>query len=248
MNVLLIDDEPNCLEMLEILIKKYCPNLHIIGQYEDPSVAVNKIPILKPDLVFLDVDMPILNGFDVLDKCRDTPFPVIFTTAHNQYAVKAFKYSAIDYLLKPIDKEELITAVQKAKHIHQINYQAQQRNILLDYVNPLKATKQKIALSTSDSIVFLNIKDIVYCESHGNYSNVFTQDGKSHTFTKSLKDLEEMLQENLFFRVHNSYLVNLRKVEKYLRTDGGDVKMSDGKIIPVARSKKEELLGALSKL
>ena len=248
MNALLIDDESDCLEMLEILIKRYCPNLQIIGQIEDPSVAVNKIPTLKPDLVFLDVDMPILNGFDVLDKCRDTPFPVIFTTAHNQYAVKAFKYSAIDYLLKPIDKEELITAVQKAQHVHQINCHAQQRNILLNYVNPLKQTKQKVALSTSDGIVFLNIKDIVYCESQGNYSNVYTQDGKSHTFTKSLKDLEEMLYENLFFRVHHSFLINLRKVEKYIRTDGGELKMSDSKHIPVSRQKKDEVLNALSKL
>lgn len=248
MRVILIDDEPNCLEMLEILIERYCPDLQIVGQFEDPSVAVDKIPILKPDLVFLDVQMPVLSGFDVIERSRDTPFSVIFTTAYEQYALKAFKYSAIDYLLKPIDKEDLITAVHKARHSHQANYQAEQRNILLDYVNPIKPSKEKVALSTFDGIVFINIKEIVYCESQGNYSKIFMQQGKSFTFTKPLKDVEEMLHENLFFRVHHSFLVNLRKVEKYIRTDGGDIKMTNGKVIPVSRQKKEEVLTALINL
>ncbi len=248
MKAILIDDEPNCLEMLEILIKRYCPDLHIVGQFEDPSVAVNTIPDLMPDLVFLDVQMPILSGFDVIERCHATRFNVIFTTAYEQYALKAFKYSAIDYLLKPIDKEDLITAVQKARHTHHVHYQAEQRNILLDYVNPMKHSREKVALSTSDGIVFITIKDIVYCESQGNYSKIFTQQGKSFTFTKPLKDLEEMLHENQFFRVHHSYLVNLRKVEKYIRTDGGDIKLTNGKIIPVSRQKKEEVLAALTNL
>ncbi len=248
MRVILIDDEPDCLEMLALLIERYCPNLHIIGQFEDPSVAVDKIPDLKPDLVFLDVDMPVLNGFDVLDKSKNTPFQVIFTTAHNQYAVKAFKYSAIDYLLKPVDKEELITAVHKARHSHQTEHQEQQRHILLDYVNPVKPSKEKVAFPTSDGIVFINIKDIVFCESEGNYTKIYIQQGKSFIFTKHLKDLEEMLHENLFFRVHHSYLVNLRKVEKYIRTDGGEIKMNNGKMIPVSRQKKEEVLAALANI
>ena len=246
MKVVLIDDEPDCLEMLTLLIERYCSNLHIIGQFEDPSVAVAKIPDLQPDLVFLDVDMPELNGFEVLDKCRDTPFPVIFTTAHNQYAVKAFKYSAIDYLLKPIDKEELITAVQKAQHTNIRAHQGQQREILLDYVKPFKSSKEKVALPTSDGIVFFNIEDIIFCEALGNFTKVYNQQGKFFTFTKPLKDIEEMLHENQFYRLHNSYLVNLRKVEKYMRS--GDVRMSNGKVIPVARPKKDEILALLASL
>ena len=242
MRVILIDDEPNCLEMLALLIDRYCPMLQIVGQFEDPSVAVQKIPVLKPDLVFLDVDMPVLNGFEVLDKTKQTPFAVIFTTAHNQYAVKAFKYSATDYLLKPVDKEELINAVQK------VQYQTDRIKILLDYVNPIKPSKERVALPTSDGIIFMNIKDIVFCESDGNYTKIYIQEGKPFTFTKTLKDMEELLHESSFYRVHHSYLVNLKQVEKYIRTDGGDIKMSNGKIIPVSRQKKEEVLGALANL
>ena len=242
MIVILIDDEPNCLEMLALLIERYCPMLQIVGQFEDPSVAVQKIPVLKPDLVFLDVDMPVLNGFEVLDKTKQTPFAVIFTTAHNQYAVKAFKYSATDYLLKPVDKEELINAVQK------VQYQTDRIKILLDYVNPIKPSKERVALPTSDGIIFMNIKDIVFCESDGNYTKIYIQEGKPFTFTKTLKDMEELLHESSFYRVHHSYLVNLKQVEKYIRTDGGDIKMSNGKIIPVSRQKKEEVLGALANL
>ena len=242
MRVVLIDDEPNCLEMLALLIERYCPMLQIVGQFEDPSVAVQKIPVLKPDLVFLDVDMPVLNGFEVLDKTKHTPFAVIFTTAHNQYAVKAFKYSATDYLLKPVDKEELINAVQK------VQYQTDRIKILLDYVNPIKPSKERVALPTSDGIIFMNIKDIVFCESDGNYTKIYIQEGKPFTFTKTLKDMEELLHESSFYRVHHSYLVNLKQVEKYIRTDGGDIKMSNGKIIPVSRQKKEEVLGALANL
>lgn len=248
MRVVLIDDEANCLEMLALLIERYCPMLQIVGQFEDPSVAVQKIPVLKPDLVFLDVDMPVLNGFEVLDKTKQTPFAVIFTTAHNQYAVKAFKYSAIDYLLKPIDKEDLITAVQKARLTHQTHNQIPQREILLNYVNPIKPSKERVALPTSDGIIFMNIKDIVFCESDGNYTKIYIQEGKPFTFTKTLKDMEELLHESSFYRVHHSYLVNLKQVEKYIRTDGGDIKMSNGKIIPVSRQKKEEVLGALANL
>lgn len=248
MRVILIDDEPNCLEMLALLIERYFPMLNIVGQFEDPSVAVDKIRDLKPDVVFLDVQMPNLTGFDVIEQCRNTPFNVIFTTAYEQYALKAFKYSAIDYLLKPIDKEELITAVQKAQFTHQAHNQSQQRDILLNYVNPIKPSKEKVALPTSDGIIFMNIKDIVFCESDGNYTKIYIQQGKPFTFTKTLKDMEELLHESSFYRVHHSYLVNLKQVEKYIRTDGGDIKMSNGKIIPVSRQKKEEVLGELAKL
>lgn len=248
MRIVLIDDEPNCLEMLAMLIDRYCPMLNIVGQFEDPSVAVQKIPLLKPDLVFLDVQMPRLTGFDVIEHCRKTPFHVIFTTAYEQYALKAFRYSAIDYLLKPIDKEELITAVKKAQYASNIHTQAPQREILLNYINPTKPSREKVALSTSDGIIFISIKDIVFCESDGNYTKIYIQQGKPLTFTKTLKDMEEMLHESSFYRVHHSYLVNLKQVEKYIRTDGGDIKMSNGKIIPVSRQKKDEVLGALANL
>ena len=252
MRAIIVDDETNCIEMLSLLLIRYCPHVAIIGEYEKPNIAVSKIKEMKPDLIFLDVDMPELTGFDVLDACKDIPFQVIFTTAHNQYALKAIKYSAIDYLLKPIDKEELITAVHKAhKKIQDKTppqYQAEQIGILLDYVKPIKPSKEKIALPTSEGIMFINIKDIVFCESDGNYTKIHTQQGKISTYTKPLKDIEEMLHDSAFYRVHHSYLINLRQVVEYIRIDGGDVKMSNGKVIPIARPKKQEVLDALNNL
>lgn len=248
MRVILIDDETNCLEMLTILIQRYCPTLHIIEQFDDPSVAVKKIPSLKPDLVFLDVDMPELNGFDVLDRCKNTPFQVIFTTAHNEYAVKAFKYSAIDYLLKPIDREDLIDAVKKTQDFKFMNHHTQRRDILFSYMSPDKTAREKIALPTSDGILFMNTKDIIFCESEGNYTRVHTHNGHSDLFTKPLKEIEEMLLDNAFYRVHHSFLINLKQVDRYIRTDGGDIQMSNGKIIPVSRQKKQEVLDVLAHL
>ena len=248
MRVILIDDETNCLDMLTILIQRYCPTLQIIEQFDDPSVAVKKIPILKPDLVFLDVDMPELNGFDVLDKCKNTPFQVIFTTAHNQYAVKAFKYSAIDYLLKPIDREDLIDAVKKTQDSKFMNHHTQRRDILFSYMSLDKTAREKIALPTSDGILFMSVKDIIFCESEGNYTRVHSQNGHSNLFTKPLKEIEEMLMDNAFYRVHHSFLINLKQVDRYIRTDGGDIQMSNGKIIPVSRQKKQEVLDVLAHL
>ena len=247
MRAILIDDETNCLVMLSLLLKRYCLNVEIIGQFDKPRLAVQCIKDLKPDLVFLDVDMPELTGFDVLDSCKDIPFHVIFTTAHNQYALKAIKYSAIDYLLKPIDREELITAVQKAQQ-HTPQYQAQQRDILLDYVNVAQSLKEKIALPTSDGLVFIEIKDIVLCESEGNYTKIHLSQGRAAIYTKHLKDIEELLHGQSFFRVHHSYLINLKQVVQYIRTDGGEVKMSNGKHIPISRQKKQDILDALSRL
>ncbi len=247
MRAILVDDEPDCLEMLSILLTRYCPHVSILQQFSEPSLAVASIKDLKPDLVFLDVDMPVLTGFDVLDNCKDIPFGVIFTTGFNRYALKAIKYSAIDYLLKPVDKEELITAVQKAQH-HPPQYQSQQRGILLDYVNVNHSLKEKIALPTSDGLIFIEIKDIVLCESEGNYTKIHLSQGRATTFTKHLKDIEELLLGHSFYRIHHSYLINLKQVVQYIRTDGGEVKMSNGKLIPISRQKKQDLLDALSRL
>jgi two-component system, LytTR family, response regulator len=248
MTCILIDDEANCLEMLAILIKKYCPMLQIIGQYDKPDLGIEGILSLKPDLVFLDVEMPILTGFDVLQRCRMVPFQVIFTTAYNKYALQAIKYSALDYLLKPVNPEELITAVEKAFSPKSALSQAEQRHILFDYIQSLKPAKEKIALATADSIVFLDIKTIVFCESEGNYTKVYCGNKPAELFTKSLKEFEELLSDASFYRTHQSYLVNLKYVVKYIKSDGGELLMTNGKTLPISRQKKNEVLEALAAL
>jgi two-component system, LytTR family, response regulator len=248
MTCILIDDEAHCLEMLSILIKKYCPILTILGEYGNPQQGIDAIYALKPDVVFLDVEMPALTGFDVLERCKLIPFQVIFTTAHNKYALKAIKYSAIDYILKPVSPEELTAAVQKVFTQKNAFFQEQQRGILLDYTQSTKPIKEKIALATSDGIVFLDIKNIVFCESEGNYTKVYCLDKPAELFTKPLKEFEELLTDAAFYRVHHSYLVNLKQVSKYIKTDGGELLMSNGKIIPISRPKKNEVLEALTSI
>lgn len=249
MNCILIDDEADCLELLALLIQKYCPELSVIGQYDHPRRAIDAIWEQHPELVFLDVDMPEINGFGVLDACRELPFQVIFTTAYQEYAVKAFKYSATDYLLKPVDRNELREAVQKARQKQSAQQLAEQREILFNYLHPTRPVKEKIALPSNEGLFFLPVADIIYCEADGNYTAIFIE-GRSPkmVFVKPLKEIEEMLQGGDFFRVHHSYLVNLKKVRQYIKGEGGQLKMSNNAELPVARAKKQELLQRFSGL
>lgn len=249
MTCILIDDEKESNKLLSIMITRYCPSLHIMGIYEDPIKACDAIHDLKPDLVFLDIEMPELDGFGVLEKCRDIPFETIFITAHTQFAIKAFRFSAIDYLLKPIDVDDLIDAIKKAdnqKNAHDI---LQQRDIFINYLSKSKPSREKIALPTQDGLTFVKVKTIIYCESSGNYTNIYVEDSiKPLFFTKSLKEIEEILIENMFYRVHNSFLINLKQINRYSRNDGGEVIMTNGKAIPISRQKKQEFLDILSHL
>lgn len=249
MTCVLIDDESDCLELLALLIRKHCPTLQIIGQYDDPQEGISAIQAVRPNLVFLDVEMPEVNGFGVLEACRNIPFHVIFTTAFNEYAVKAFKYSAIGYLLKPIDREELVEAVQRAQQILSIQHLVEQRDILFNYLHPTKPTKEKIALATTNGIVFIPINDIIYCEADGNYTSIYRhQQQPPALFTKPLKEIEELLPGDIFYRVHHSYIINLKRVEAFIRGDNGGVRMSNGTLIPVARARKQEMLMLLEQI
>lgn len=249
MKCILIDDERDCLELLDLMIKRYCPELDIAGQYSSPREGIDAIWEYRPDLVFLDVDMPGINGFGVLDACRDLPFQVIFTTAYDKYAVQAFKYSATDYLLKPVEREELRSAVNKALRNKPAEEIAQQRQIIFNFINPTQPSREKIAFSTADGCVFLAVADIEYFEADGNYCIVYTTGNpKGILFVRSLREIEEMLKGSHFIRSHNSFLVNLKKVKRYIRGDGGDLEMSNDKRVPIARPRKKEVLDLLSKL
>lgn len=243
MTCILIDDEPDCLELLALMIGKHCPGLTIAGQYDQPQEGIEAIWEKRPELVFLDVDMPGINGFGVLDACKAIPFQVIFTTAYQEYAVKAFRYSATGYLLKPIDRIELMEVMDKAKLMRTVQQIDQQRDILFDYLG--LANKQKIALPSHEGIHFITVTDIVYCAASGNYSELYLNDDTKMVFTTPLKELETMLEDSHFVRSHNSYLVNVKKVKMFSKGDGGELTMSNGKIVPVSRGKRDLMLKLL---
>jgi two-component system, LytTR family, response regulator len=244
-STILIDDERNCTDLLRVMLERYCPDIAVTGVFNDPELALAHIKAERPQLVFLDIEMPRLNGFDLLQACGTLDFKVVFTTAYDQYAVKAFKFNALDYLLKPIDKEELIHAVEKIKRASApTSARVEAVRLLRD--NPIP---DRIALPVGQELVFVDVPEILYCESDGSYVSVFLQhQTKPILLSKSLREFEELLNNPTFFRAHNSYLVNLKQVQKIVRTDGGEIVMRNGKSLPVARAKKAELLGMIAKL
>jgi two-component system, LytTR family, response regulator len=242
---ILIDDERNCTDLLRVMLEKYCPEITVTDVFNDPELALAHIKSDRPQLVFLDIEMPRLNGFDLLQACGNLDFKVVFTTAYDQYAVKAFKFNALDYLLKPIDKDELIQAVEKIKRAS-VPPTARVEAARLLRENPVP---ERIALPVGQELVFVEVPEILYCESDGSYVSVFLQyQAKPILLSKSLREFEELLNNPAFFRAHNSYLINLKQVQKIVRTDGGEIIMRNGKSLPVARAKKAELMGMIAKL
>lgn len=240
LRTIFLDDEPQSIALLKHLAANHCPELDIIGAYTDAVEGLAAIQKNKPDLVFLDIEMPKLNGFEILNQCHPVAFKVIFTTAYNQYAVRAFKYSALDYLLKPISEEDLIAAVKKAIQAPVLP-DLQQYDVLQQF-NPLRQTPpQKMVISTLEGLIFIEINDVVHCDSDGSYTRIWLLGGESVLVSKSLKEVEEMLNFDFFYRAHHSHLINLHHIKKFVRADG-DVLMSNGKTVPVSRSKRQEFL------
>lgn len=238
LKAILIDDEPNCLKVLEWELQNSETDIKIIALCESGKEGLKAIQQHKPDLVFLDVDMPYMNGFEMLELVQDIDFEVIFTTAHDEYAIKAFKVNAVDYLLKPIDDEELAQAI--AKVMERQKTKVKKSSPVLD--DPTKNIIRKIALPTFEGLVFVEVDKIIYCQSDNNYSKIFLKDKKDLFISKTLKEMEELLGGYHFFRVHNSFLANLNEIKNYVKSDGGYLVMSNDDRVRVSRSKKENLL------
>lgn len=240
----IIDDEKHSVETLQWKLEKGCPEVEIIQAFIDPVAGLEYLKNHTPDLVFLDIAMPRMTGFDVLEALEEVPFDVIFTTAYDDYGIQAIKFSALDYLLKPIQQPDLQEAVRKFKEkgVHQIP--ARQLEALFDNIREEKQEQRpgKIALATRESIEFVAPQDIVLCSSDSNYTMVYLQDGRKKLISRTLKEFEEMLTPHQFFRVHHSHLVNLHQIREYIRADGGYLVMHNAMKVPVSRSKKEELL------
>jgi two-component system, LytTR family, response regulator len=241
LKTILLEDEPNSLNLLQHLLRKHCAvEVEIIGAFEDPVAGLEAIRHLKPDLVLLDIEMPKLNGFEVLERCLPLSFRVIFTTAYNQYAVRAFKFSAIDYLLKPLIVEDLVAAVRKAAQ-SALAVDARQVEVLQQFNPTRSGVANRMVISTVEGLVFISVNDIVHCDSDGPYTHVHLIDGEKILISKTLRDVEELLRYDFFFRAHHSHLINLQHIKKFIRSED-EALMTNGKRIPVARSRKAEFL------
>ena len=240
----IIDDEPYCCESLSILLEEYCPDVEVAGIFYDANDALIAIRNKEPDLIFLDVEMPKMNGFDMLKQLTTINFEIIFTTSYDQYALKAIRFSAIDYLLKPIDSDELQNSVQKVVRRSQ-NPIAQQLEILMQKIQKPSAPISRIALPTMEGLQMIAVDTIISCESDSNYTTLRLKGNKKIVVSRNLKDIEELLEEYTFARVHRSYLVNLNEVEKFVKGEGGYLIMSDGATVDVSRNKKELLMKKL---
>ncbi len=243
----LIDDERNALEMMEWLLKTYCPQVQIAAMCNSGEDGIAAINLHQPDVIFLDIEMPHMNGFDMLERFDNLNFDVVFCTAYDQFALKAFRYSALNYLLKPVDPEDLKSTVSRIEARKNRPSREQMELLLQTLRQPAKSTPKRIALTTNDGLLFIPTEDILYAEAESNYTIVILAGGKKVIVSKSLKDIDEALSGADFFRIHHSYLVNLNQIKKYVRGDGGYVVMNNDATVSISRSKRQEFMEMFEK-
>jgi two-component system, LytTR family, response regulator len=247
---IIIDDEKNALDVLSMQLVNYCKEVEVIKLCHGGEEGMKAIKSLTPDLVFLDIEMPKINGFDVLEGTKELNYKVIFTTAYDQFAIKAFRYSAIDYLLKPIDIEELKSAVSKVSKMSKEQSSSLESKLdqLYKHMGINQPRANKTALPIGDAYEMVSFSDIIRCESDSNYTTIFLADNRKVTLSKTLKDVEDGFSQNTFFRIHNSHLINTQFVTKFYKTDGGYVIMKDGKQISISRARKDDFFEFMKKI
>ena len=246
MTAVILDDELYCSEALYYLLKKHCPQITSIILFTDPEQALSGVRSVAPDILFLDVEMPYMSGFDFVHQLGPTTASIIFTTAYDTYAIQAFKVNAVDYLLKPIDKDELITAVNKVVHKPQPLDQQLITGLIKSALDQQQQPK-KIAIHTVDGIHLLPVEDIIFCKSEGSYSSIYLKDQSPLMVSKNLAEMEELIKSSRFFRVHKTHLINQDHILKINKADGGDVVMSNHEKVPIARQRKVDFFEWLSK-
>lgn len=251
----IIDDEKNSVEVLELLLKKKFKDIDIVGKFTSAPQGLEYLKKNEVDLVFLDIEMPYLSGFDILNRFESRTFNVIFTTAYDQYAIQAIKHAALDYLLKPIDVDQLKLAIEKLRRKHRDELVVRQLARLVQSFKPEEddeaiqvprsgksKPKTKVAVGFQDRIVFYEPDEIKYCQSNDNYTNIILRNGEKVLASKTIKYFESVLNQNGFIRSHQSFLVNAKLVKQYTKKDGGFLVLDDGTNIPVSRNRKEEVL------
>ncbi len=239
----IIDDELKGRVALRQKLIDYCPSIRLIGEAESGKEGIRLIEQEQPDIVFLDIEMPGMDGFEMLKKIADRKFQIIFTTAYDHYAIKAIRFAAFDYLLKPVDIEELKLAVEKIANGQPAN-QFKKLEVLEHnlFASPVL---EKIAVPTLDGLLFFDLKDITYLEAHSNYTEIHFTHHPKLIASRTLKEFEELLPSERFFRPHHSHIINLSCIKRYIRGDGGQIELRDGTLVSVSRRKKEEFLKAI---
>lgn len=237
----IVDDEQDAVEALSSLIHDYCKDLSLIGTAHSVASGLSEVLTKKPDIVFLDIEMGDGSGFTLLENIPDKKFSTIFVTAYHQYALQAIKQNALDYLLKPVATDELILAVEKAINSRRTATLKKQQQAAQEIVS-----LQKLMLPTLQGFLIVDINDIVYCRSEGSYVHFYYGDNRTCMVSRQLKEYEEFLSPFHFFRIHNSFLINLSKIREYLKADGGHVVMCTGAELPVSERRKAELLQKLT--
>jgi len=244
----IIEDEKKSREALNVLLTRYCKNVEVVAEADGVSSGIKAIRELVPDAVFLDIQMPDGSGFRLLEEVGEIKFEIIFVTAFDQYAIKAIKYSALDYLLKPIIPGELVKAVEKVekkKRASQINKNIK---VLLENIKSTGAKPHKIVLSTSEKIHIVEVDNIIRCESDNYYTRFLFKDGGMVLVSKTLKENEELLKDHNFIRPHKSHLVNIKYIKSFIKHDGGYIVMTDGSKVPVSRRKREKVVEIINRL
>jgi two-component system LytT family response regulator len=239
LKAIIIDDEPDCVELLALQLLQHCPTVEVMAQFISPEAGLQAIRSLKPDVVFLDVEMPRLNGFGLLEQLETVDFSLVFVTAYNEFALKAFRFSALDYLLKPLNVAQLKEAVSKAEKRQRID---QRQLDLLRFQLKEGQVPSKIAIPFQNGVVFVELKELVYCEADSNYTKLFLANGKNYLLSKTLREVQEVLEERNFLRVHRQYLINLDHIKSYHKGEGSYLVMAGDISIPVAKNQKDRLV------
>jgi two-component system LytT family response regulator len=242
---LIIDDEAYARESLIKVINQYCQEISIVGVGENVTEAIELIYHHSPDIVFLDIQMPNGNGFTLFDKIKNPQFETIFTTAYEEYAIKAFRFAALDYLTKPIDFRELQESIERFKRKQKVELKEQRIELLIENLSNKPTEFNKIVLPDYDGFTMVKLSDIIYCKADGSYSEVHLLNGKKITTSKLLKSLEELLPDQTFYRIHKSYLVNLNLIKRYNKIDGHQVLMENNILLDVSERNKKEFLDKL---
>jgi len=232
LKAILIDDDQSNLSALTEKLAKHCPQVEIIAKCDNGQDGIKLIDNLKPDIVFLDIEMPVMNGFVMLQELTYKNFELVFVTAYDHYAIQAIRYSALDYLVKPIEIDELKTAIAKAEANRNNRSSHLQLELLLEQLH--KKQPQRITIPTTDGLRFINIDDIIYLEASNNYTNIYVAANQKFLVSRTLKDFEEMLPSEIFLRIHHANIINKNHVEKYIRGDGGQVVMRNGNVLDVS--------------
>ena len=240
---IIIDDEPKGRLALREKLSAYCTNVQVVAEACNGKEALTLIQRYHPQLIFLDIEMPVMNGFEMLNSIKEKTFHIIFTTAYDQYAIRAIKYAAFDYMLKPVDIEELRLSIAKIETIENKTLGRQVELMQQNLQQPKRFNK--LAVPSLDGLLFFEVSSIVHLEAHSNYTVIHFTNHPKITASKTLKEFEELLPADVFFRLHHSHIVNLQFIKRYLKGDGGQVELENGTFVDVSRRKKDEFLKAM---